>query len=51
MESLLFATAAEPSGAPDGYPQTMPTRWLLVAAAVTAVLIALAGFVWLLWFL
>ena len=51
MESVLFATAAEPSGAPDGYPQTMPTRWLLVAAAITAALIVAAGVAWFLWFL
>jgi hypothetical protein len=29
----------------------MPTRWLLVAAAVIAALILVAGVAWLLWFL
>jgi hypothetical protein len=38
-------------GHPQGYAQTMPTRWLLVAAAVTAALILVAGVAWLLWFL
>lgn len=44
----LACISPEPSWARESYARTVPTRWLLVAAAITAALIVVAGAVWLL---